>query len=128
MSLKHGRHNEELFLALFEEGVYRDWVITVAFYTAIHYVEERLFPTRFYNAEVHSLEEAHERIPVNRRFSRHTTRGQLVQSRLPKSYQSYDKLRKQSQNARYVDYQISDQLYKKSKEWLTNIKNVCEIE
>lgn len=127
MSLDHGKHNEALYNELFEKKVYPDWIVTTAFYASIHYVEEMLFPTTFFSKMVNNLDEAHELVPIKSRLSRHVTRGKLLEVRLPGCYNSYEKLRKQSQIARYVNYKVSNELRDKTKEWLTNIKKTCSI-
>jgi hypothetical protein len=44
--LQEARHNESLARHLAEDMTYRDWVITTAFYAALHYVEAN-FAKRF---------------------------------------------------------------------------------
>lgn len=37
------KHNEELWELLLKNGKFSDWVITAAFYSALHYVEHEVF-------------------------------------------------------------------------------------
>jgi hypothetical protein len=46
MRKEHAKHNEELCDFLISVGKYNDWVITTAFYSAIHYVQSKIFPLR----------------------------------------------------------------------------------
>lgn len=43
-SLDHAKHNKEACESLFENGLYYDWVITTAFYSALHFIDYKLFP------------------------------------------------------------------------------------
>ena len=43
-SLDHARHNEKVLKYLDKEPTNSDWVITVAFYSALHYVRYKIFP------------------------------------------------------------------------------------
>lgn len=123
----HAELNEKLNDELIAQNVYRDWVVTTAFYSAIHYVEYKLFssPFRFFDKEIKSLEEAHSAVPYKYRRSRHETRGDLVKLRLYKIQVQYDFLRKQSQNARYINYKVNESLSKEAKNCLNAIKAEC---
>jgi hypothetical protein len=123
----HAERNEQLNDQLIAQNIYRDWVVTTAFYSAIHYVEHKLFvaPFRYFDNEVKNLEDAHSVIPYKLRKSRHETRGDLVKLRLYKIQVQYDFLRKQSQTARYVNYVVSEKLAKEAKGCLNKIKAAC---
>lgn len=127
MRKSHAERNERLNDQLIQENVYRDWIVTTAFYSAIHYVEHKLFqaPFLFMGAEVNSLDQVHMAIAFKDRRSRHETRGKLVKLRLSTVHVQYDFLRKQSQNARYVNYNVTESLAKEAKNCLNAIKSVC---
>lgn len=40
----HGQHNEEVCDLLLLQKKYPDWVITTAFYAALHFVSYKIFP------------------------------------------------------------------------------------
>ncbi len=46
MRKKHAKYNELLCEVLAEDGRWDDWVVTTAFYSAMHFVEFKLFPMR----------------------------------------------------------------------------------
>lgn len=127
MKKEHAERNEALNDELIAGGVYKDWVITTAFYSAIHYVEFKMFSTAFHfnGVEVKNLEEAHAAIDYKNRKSRHETRGNLVKLKLFQVQVQYDCLRKWSQNARYVDYKVSTTQATQAKGCLNNIKILC---
>ncbi len=43
-SIDHAKHNEAVCDHLESQTEFTDWIITTAFYTALHYLEFRLFP------------------------------------------------------------------------------------
>lgn len=51
MSLEHSAHNENLCDHLLADGRFNDWVVTSAFYSALHFVHASLFP--IYREGVH---------------------------------------------------------------------------
>lgn len=47
MSKEHANHNAELCDLLLNNGRFNDWVVTTAFYAALHFVNYILFPLKF---------------------------------------------------------------------------------
>jgi hypothetical protein len=125
LRLAHAQRNEQLNDKLIAEDIYHDWIVTTAFYSAIHYIEHKLFPCTWLSKLVANLDEAHSAMPYSSRKSRHETRATLVKSHLYNLHVEYEFLRKQSQNARYVNYNVSPALAEKSKKCLTKIKTAC---
>ena len=124
MKKEHAERNEQLNDKLIAENIYKDWIVTTAFYSAIHYAEYRIFSASriFFGKTVRNLEEAHFAIPYQNRKSRHETRGALVKIYLYNVQVQYDFLRKQSQTARYIDYRVSQSLATQAKGCLNKIK------
>jgi hypothetical protein len=124
---EHAERNEALNDELIASGKYNDWVVTTAFYSAIHYVEYKLFktPFTFLSVSVKSLDMAHSVIESKDRRSRHETRGKLVNLKLLSISVQYDFLRKNSQNARYIDYNVPQEQAVQAKRCLNKIKEVC---
>lgn len=44
MKGKHAAHNEKACDYLLKSRLFNDWVITTAFYSALHYVQDEIFP------------------------------------------------------------------------------------
>lgn len=124
MKKEHAERNEQLNDKLIAENIYKDWIVTTAFYSAIHFVEHKIFSTSkiWHGQNVKNLEEAHSAIPSIHRRSRHETRGALVKTYLSQVSVQYDFLRKQSQIARYIDYKVSNSLAIQAKGCLNKIK------
>lgn len=94
-------HNEDFATFLKGHLEYKDWLITVCFYTAMHYIEAIFF-------NMHSIKHTESTIPKyptgKNKYSIHGWRRQLIQRNLPrKVYIFYRKLEENSQTARYLD-------------------------
>ena len=51
MKKEHAEHNESACDYLLQSGKYNDWVVTTAFYSAMQYLHNELFPLEYNNAE-----------------------------------------------------------------------------
>jgi len=88
-------HNEALAQELGNDLIYKDWLITVAFYAAIHYVEASLARGSGRHCDTDRLRP--------RRVSIHKWREDLVRSRCTqRCWRSYRALKNESMNARYL--------------------------
>ncbi len=45
--LDHANHNKEVCDYLSKNPNYSDWIITTAFYSALHFVDYKIFPLKF---------------------------------------------------------------------------------
>ncbi len=114
--------NQALSNELFAGKIYYDWVITTAFYSAIHFVEESLLPSKVNGQACKNISE------VKRAYGqagRHAARERLVFDKLPKIGPFYRWLDDQSRNSRYVSYKVDKEVAKKALEYLEKIKKAC---
>ena len=124
MKKAHAIHNEEVCNFLFANSEFYDWVITTAFYSALHYVHHEIFPVtigtfRYENCEdyfsfLQSLKE--------KNINKHSETLRLVQNYIPKALRYYRSLFDLCKNARYHDYNIGKKKAVSAKEALINIK------
>jgi len=92
--IRQAEHNEALGELLVANPQFRDWLITVAFYAAIHYVEADF-------TKDSSIQHTERSKPKD--VSAHVWREQLVEQRYSKDcFKSYRKLREASQDVRYL--------------------------
>jgi len=70
MRKEHAEHNESLCELLLNNGNYNDWVITTAFYSAIHFVRHKIFPLDKYDPQTGSQESFSNFNDYLNRFSR----------------------------------------------------------
>lgn len=131
MKLLHAKHNEKACKHLKDEGAFNDWVITTAFYSAIHYIEHELFPKQYsdpIDGKVKNFKdfEAYYLRREDRQANKHKIRQVLVEEYIPEISDSYQTLKENCWNARYVSYKfdtdVSDLCYK----CLLEIKDICD--
>jgi hypothetical protein len=51
MSRKHAKHNKSACEFIKNSGAYPDWVITTAYYSALHFMQSELFPAQYENPD-----------------------------------------------------------------------------
>jgi len=58
ISFKHAEHNEKAYRYLCKEPEFCDWIITTAFYSAIHFIRHRMLPydVQLKNGNTHKFE------------------------------------------------------------------------
>lgn len=91
--LEQAKHNEKFAIGLGRRLVRKDWFVTVAFYSALHYVEEGLFG-------VPLVRHSEQTKPRNRSF--HSWRLECVQTYFPQAFDSYKKLKDLCITVRYL--------------------------
>ena len=93
--LRQARHNEKLAQQLLDSLEYKDWIITVTFYAAVHYVEAAFFQ----NPQIVHTEKG---ITPNYAGGYYGYRSDMILQYHPEIYPSYHKLYQQSRIARYL--------------------------
>lgn len=106
--IRHACHNEEVCKLINANGKFPDWVITTAFYSAIHFVSFRIFPIIVENEGGHqdqltTLDEYHRYHGF--KFSKHQALSDLVYMRYPNISPDFDWLMDLCMTARYQNYQ-----------------------
>jgi len=119
----HAIHNEETCDFLLSSGKYNDWVVTTAFYSALHYICYELFPLER-NDEIYNNFEAYHRSNYNKENSdsKHSSIIKLINTELPSCNMFYRSLFDQCMKARYINYMVSNDFALKAKRNLDNIK------
>lgn len=123
--LDHAEHNFELCEKLLNEEKYFDWVITTAFYSSIHFIDEKVFDFEYNNHIYESIEQAH-RSSLLKGASRHQTRRNIVEISLRNCLNDYNELDKACRSARYTNYKVSKRKANDMFDRLKNIKKSCE--
>ena len=105
--LQQARHNESLARQLLASLEYKDWITTVTFYAAIHYVEAAFFQ----NPEIVHTETG---ITPNYPGGYYGYRSDMIlQYHSSEVYQSYHKLYQQSRIARYLYFPMAREFLEK---------------
>lgn len=124
MRREHGRNNQALCLKLYTEQYYYDWVVTTAFYSAIHFIDYRLFPLTHGGRTFRSINDAHRALGLG--TSKHATRALLVKDHLTEYVAQYTYLDNSCRNARYVDYRVTKRNAEMAKTCLEAIIKGCD--
>ena len=129
--LKHALHNEDACNYLAEKGVYSDWVITTAFYSAVHFVRYKIFPialkhdgTRF---SIDDFESYVAFIDPHRKSGKHRILQKLVDEHCLEVSGKYKWLKDTSWTARYNNYSHKTKIANKAQKLLLEIKEYCEV-
>jgi hypothetical protein len=105
MNPAHALHNEkacELLLSV-SNGQFNDWVITTAFYSALHFALYDLFPLEHDGVCYATFSEYH--LALTGKISKHAAIRQLVSARSSYAVQ-YRWLYGNCMHARYTDYKV----------------------
>lgn len=108
----HAEHNEEVcrHLNVVTGKNYNDWVVTTAFYSALHYVNHEIFPRKIKGTKYECLNSYYTTLTIPR-LSQHNVTKQLVEEFLgDDAGDLYESLLNSSKSARYNDYKVSDQI------------------
>jgi len=133
--LNHAKHNEDACNYLIEAGNFRDWVVTTAFYSALHYIEYELFPLQDGGNQYESFPLYYRNVLVPNaikeelEINKHEALIGLVKDKLAHIYANYKWLHDSCMNARYNRYTVSRTISKKARISLSEIKkNLTKVD
>lgn len=128
----HGEHNEEVCEYLNLKIDYTDWVITTAFYSALHFVSSKIFPFKkpALKGEQTTIENIDQYFNYskakNKNISKHELLLELIDEHFKdKTYEWYDWLLSTATTARYSHYQYDRAIAQRALVYLRNIKKSC---
>lgn len=124
MSVEHAQHNEALCEHLFDTKQWNDWVLTTAFYSAVHYVESRIFPYTWNEVTYENFERFYPNRTDSSR-SNHECRIKLVQKHISKAHSAYKWLFEECRTARYSKYQFTEERANEARKKLAIVKSLC---
>ncbi len=131
-SLNHAIHNKEVCEYLSEKPEYGDWVITTAFYSAIHFVDYKIFPITLelkgITYDFINFNGYYDFYSNNKegKINQHKARTDLVEAYLPNIAPQFGKLKDLCHSARYVDYNFDDDVATNAKQCLEEINEHCD--
>lgn len=127
-NLEYALHNEKACKYLDKKPDFADWVITTAFYSALHFVRFKIFPITIQkkdkNIKITDFEN-YFRINNPLNLSKHSLLSNLVEEFHPEIANDYSKLRDISWTARYNNYKYSREVSNEAKKRLDKIKSYC---
>ena len=120
----HAERNERLCNQLCTEEVYFDWVVTTAFYSALHYVQHEIFPLDEGTKKFPTFENYYNSFfPIgHRKPSKHKVTMDLVYDNIPEAGDNYKWLHDTCRTARYHNYGMPIAVAKTAQERLAEIK------
>jgi len=130
--LRHAKHNEEICNNLCSDHNNADWVVTIAFYSALHFVEYKIFPLQVtvgtHKVKIKNFSNYYSTYHTDRKLNKHSVRSNLVSSRLASISADYSWLKSTCWNARYVDYNFpnAQSVILETQKRLNSIKSLCE--
>jgi hypothetical protein len=121
----HAGHNEDACKFLHTDGNYCDWVVTTAFYSALHYVQHDIFPKVISGVTYDSFDKyynGHYRY-VKNKPNKHVSTINLVKAELGGTvHENYSWLYGLCMNARYKNYNVHPLIAEESTKRLARIK------
>ncbi len=126
MPKTHSQHNFEACEFLLEDGKFLDWVVTTAFYSALHLVQEEIFPFRDNEGfEYSSFEQYYSKTrDEGVRISKHQSTIKLVEQRIQGAGNLYRNLHDLCRTCRYRNYHVSPKKAKVAKSYLDKIRTL----
>lgn len=120
---QHGERNQKLSEELFNGKVYLDWVITTAFYSVIHFVEDKILPCKIGIIQCKNINDVKSAYRMN---GRHAARERIVFDKLPLEIATkYKWLDDKSRYARYTTFKVTTTEADKAKQYLKEIYECC---
>ncbi|MFW5805138.1 MAG: hypothetical protein ACOCVX_01290 [Bacteroidales bacterium] len=107
---------------LLEGRIYYDWVVTTAFYSAIHAVDDKLMPLNINGYECKEIEQVRNAYNMK---GRHAARERLVTEKLREIRSKYKWLDDKSRYSRYTTYKVTPSEADKAKQLLDKIIEAC---
>lgn len=125
----HAYHNEDACNFLQSDGNYCDWVVTTAFYSALHFVHHEIFPKEINGTLYDNFEKyynGHYK-GVKNKPNKHVSTINLVKAELGNDvHNNYSWLFGLCMNARYTNYNIHKIIAEESIKRLTRIKSLMK--
>jgi hypothetical protein len=123
--VEHAAHNEKICNYLKKNPQYSDWVITIAFYSAMHYVRHLIVPQNINGKNYDDFEDIFRltKLPGDGRHGFQKT--YIAINHIPISME-YNKLHEMSEMARYHTYEYTREDSKKAYAYLEKIKGYAK--
>lgn len=125
MKKDHAEHNERVCSFLFKEDKYHDWVVTTAFYSALHFVQHEVFPLKLDSITYQSFESYYNGHfkNIKNKPNRHVATINLTYAHIDgEAGEIYKWLHDTCRTARYRSFKTSPEVAKLSKDRLSVLK------
>ena len=127
-SIDHAIHNEKVCNYLSKKSDYGDWIITTAFYSALHFLRHKIFPFYMNTEDGKKIKVSEFEVYClfcNLHKSKHAIFSELVEKKAKPIAPEYNNLKDISFTARYVNYNYDRDISSLAKKQLLKIKEYC---
>ncbi|MDR2591321.1 MAG: hypothetical protein LBC59_00745 [Chitinispirillales bacterium] len=126
-SIDHALHNEKVCKYLNKKPENADWVITTAFYAALHFVRSKIFPfTATVDGKDITIADFNSYCLKKQISSgKHRALFELVEEKMPQLADKFNHLKDISWTARYNRYEYTREVSNFALEELDAIKSQC---
>lgn len=125
MKKDHAEHNESACDFLLGSGKFQDWVVTTAFYSALHFVHYEIFPLEedgedYPNFDIYCYKMSKTRKKFK---TKHHLTKELVSTYIPNANGYYRWLFDNCMNSMYKSYKVSENEAQRARDFLSKLKN-----
>ncbi|WP_313380287.1 hypothetical protein [Proteiniphilum saccharofermentans] len=124
-SIKHASHNLKACNYISQKKDFCDWTITIAFYSAVHYIRHLMFPCNINGKECKTFDMLF-RFSKLEAEGRHGFQQRYVRDNYDEISFAYSRLYEMSNNARYIYYEFERNEADLAKKYLKEIKEYVE--
>lgn len=126
--LDHALHNEKVCDYLNLKPEFRDWIITTAFYSSLHFVSHKIFPLAIKSTSGKDVKiiDINQYVNVIKSdLGKHEALKDLAEKYCPEISPDYARLLSLSYTARYLSYQHSPEIANMARRLMDKIKKYC---
>lgn len=129
-SLDHARHNDKALKHLNKTPAFLDWVVTMCFYSSLHFVRYKIFPLS--DATERGDKFSHQTFDTYAKFYKYRNSGKhemlldLVVQECPDIAAEYNNLKDMCWSARYTNFQIDREMSDLALKHQKKIKDYCD--
>ena len=127
-SLNHAVHNEKVCKYLNKKPEHADWVITTAFYSALHFLRHKIFPLEITdNGKKIKVSDFDNYCLIKQIYKgKHGAFSDLIEEKAPELSDHYNQLKDLSWTARYNCYEYDRDFSNLALNKLDIIKSKCK--
>jgi hypothetical protein len=131
MSRNHAKHNKEACKFIKDSGLFNDWVITTAYYSALHFMQSYLFPETYENPQTGQMkryDNFDKYFHDTRDYTKHGLLLSLVEEQIDDNdvIDGFTSLKELCWTARYSSYYCSNEIANECYKNLEVIEEYCE--
>ena len=131
--LEHAKHNEIVCNFISHKEDFADWIVITAFYSALHYVDHKIFPIKEkteggHTFKIDNIDQLYNNLSKKSEIRKHSLRETMVRKHCNGASASFNWLKSTCETARYFNYKFPKprDTSKTAKDHLAVVKSVCD--